>query len=439
MGFGESEKNIYAYDILTFNDVTWGVITRIQKSEIFAPIMASQYQVWGVTLIVLIIIALISVAISRSISKPLSRQVEAMEPLSEGNYAVEIPDQNRGDEIGDIARAVQTFKENGLRMKEMEAEQEMQKAAAEREKREAQIRLANQFDSRVGGVITKLSDSAESMTSVAQQMQSASQQTAELSGTVASSATEADSNVQTVAAAAEELSASSAEIARQIDAVAKKASSAADDAQVTSSSVKELNVLADSIGEVIGTIKDIAEQTNLLALNATIEAARAGEAGKGFAVVADEVKKLANETSSKTIEIDERVNRIQEAIRNSVTAMDKIISNVSEIDAATTTVASAVEEQNAATAEIGRNVSEASTGTQQVSSSIMQVQQNASESGEASNSVLQSATDLKSQSDILKEEVKKFLNEIRGGAEQQKSPAAANDKTNAAGDQEAAE
>jgi methyl-accepting chemotaxis protein len=231
---------------------------------------------------------------------------------------------------------------------------------------------------------------------------------------VASAATEADSNVQTVAAAAEELSASSAEIARQIDAVAKKSSLAADDAQATSKSVNELNTLADSIGEVIGTIKDIAEQTNLLALNATIEAARAGEAGKGFAVVADEVKKLANETANKTEEIDERVNRIQEAIRNSVTAMDKIITNVSEIDESTTTVASAVEEQNAATAEIGRNVSEASTGTQQVSQSIIQVQQNAAETGEASNSVLQSASELKQQTDILRQEVEKFLNEIRG-------------------------
>ena len=178
--------------------------------------------------------------------------------------------------------------------------------------------------------------------------------------------------------------------------------------------MNELNVLADSIGEVIGTIKDIAEQTNLLALNATIEAARAGEAGKGFAVVADEVKKLANETGAKTEEIGERVNRIQEAIRNSVLAMDKIIANVSEIDQATTTVAAAVEEQNAATAEIGRNVSEASTGTQQVSQSIIQVQQNATESGEAANVVLNSAVELKKQSDILKSEVNKFLADIRG-------------------------
>ena len=417
-GYGiymDGDQEVYsAFVPVEFHGVKWAVVSHVDAHEAAKPIVASQLKTAGASVIVLFVAVLISIFVSRTITTPLNRQIAAVKPLADGNYTTDVPDQTRGDEIGEIARALQTFKENGEQMKRMESEQKASEIKMAEDKRQAQEKLATDFDARVGGVIKALAASAEDMAVKAHQMQDASQQTAEISDVVASAATEADTNVQTVAAASEELSASSAEIARQIDAVARKSSAAAKDAQDTSESVNELNILADSIGEVIGTIKDIAEQTNLLALNATIEAARAGEAGKGFAVVADEVKKLANETAEKTEEIDSRVNRIQEAIRSSVIAMDKIITNVSEIDEATTTVAAAVEEQNAATSEIGRNVNEASTGTQQVSSSIVQVQQNASETGEASSSVLASASELKEQSTVLQQEVTAFLDEIRG-------------------------
>lgn len=272
---------------------------------------------------------------------------------------------------------------------------------------------ASTLEVDVGELVATLTAAAERMTETARQMKEASNETSQVSSLVAARATQMSSNVQTVAAAAQELSASSSEIARQIDSVAKQAVTAATDAEATRALVHDLNVLAESVGGVVSTIKDIADQTNLLALNATIEAARAGEAGKGFAVVADEVKKLANETGAKTDEIDDRVMRIQGAMRQSVVAMEKIIENVNQIAASTTSVAGAIEEQNAATAEIVRNVAEASDGTAHVTDSITDVQQKASETGQSADMVLLAASDVHTQADMIREQVRAFIDKIR--------------------------
>ncbi|MDH5723483.1 MAG: methyl-accepting chemotaxis protein [Alphaproteobacteria bacterium] len=278
----------------------------------------------------------------------------------------------------------------------------------------AQARVADVFDEQVGGTIRSLAESSEKLQEAARGMESAAQKTETSSGTVSSAAEETSANVSTVASATEEMTASAKEISSQIASVASKATMASTSASNTSRKVDELNHLVENIGEVVIAIKDIAEQTNLLALNATIEAARAGEAGKGFAVVADEVKKLANETAQKTGEIEGRISEIQGATREAVTAMQEIISNISEIDSASAGTASAVEEQNSVISEITRNISEVSQAAQQVASEIVNVQSASEETGQAAQMLKTSADDIAALSDSLAEAVGKFLAGIRG-------------------------
>lgn len=416
------KEAISAYAPVTFHGTKWAMVTEISKDEVLTRFNEIHYISIACSLTILFIIGLISMWYSRRLTNPIKDMVDAMKVLADGNNSVSVPSLERHDEIGDMAKAVQVFKENAMEMERMEAEAEKNKARAEDDRRATMNRLADDFDKRTSSVIMSLTSASHQMQQTAERMTDASERTSEISSAVAAAATEADANVQTVAAAAEELSASAHEIAQQINTVATMANNASMEAESTSKEVKNLQEMAVSIGAVVGAIKEIAEQTNLLALNATIEAARAGEAGKGFAVVADEVKKLANETAQKTEEIDERVTAIQGAINSSVAAMDKIIRNVKSIDEATTSVTAAVEEQNAATGEIGRNVSEASSGTQQVSENIVSVQEKAYETGEASKTVLEAASELSRLSTELQQQVTGFLSEIRVNRDEKVKP-----------------
>lgn len=391
----------------------WVLVVEIYKSEFMEEVAKSRRILLISAFCVLLLVGVISFFYSRTITGPIKSLSASMNVLANRDYSITVPYQSRGDEMGDMAKSVDVFKQNGMAVQMLEKEQEVLKQKAEADKKIAMNNLANDFDHRTSGIIKSLAAAATEMQATAAQMTATSNKTANASQIVASAAAEADSNVQTVAAATEELSASSSEIARQIASVAQKSARASTEAVNTSQQVNDLNALADSIGEVISAIKDIAEQTNLLALNATIEAARAGEAGKGFAVVADEVKKLATETAAKTIQIDERVGKIQAAIRNTVGAVGRIINDVKDIDHSTSTVASAVEEQNAATSEIGRNISEASAGTQQVAENITDVQRSAEETGEAANNLNSAANELAHISENLQQQVSTFLGEIR--------------------------
>ncbi|MDZ7714126.1 MAG: methyl-accepting chemotaxis protein [Rhodovibrio sp.] len=276
-----------------------------------------------------------------------------------------------------------------------------------------QVKLAENFETQVMGVVNAVSSAATQMQNSAQSLSATSEQTSQQAQAVSAAAEEASSNVQTVSSASEELASSIQEISRQVSESSRISSEASQEAARTNQQVEGLKAAADKIGEVVQIISDIAEQTNLLALNATIEAARAGDAGKGFAVVANEVKSLANQTAKATDEIRAQIGQIQSETGAAVDAIKGISTTIERINEIAQSVASAVEEQGAATQEIARNVQEASTGTMEVTRNISGVSQAANETGAGSSEVLSAASELSTQSERLRGEVDGFLQEIR--------------------------
>jgi methyl-accepting chemotaxis protein len=348
-----------------------------------------------------------------AISKPLGRAVEGLRTLAAGDLQFDIFGVGRKDEIGEVAGAMQVFKDNMQRTKELEIEAADQKRKAEIEKRASLNQMADNFEASVKNVVQGVSSAATQMQSSAQSMSATAEETQRQSTSVAAASEQASTNVQTVASAAEELAASVAEIGRQVAESTRIAGKAVEDADQTNIKVQALSDAAQRVGDVVKLINDIAGQTNLLALNATIEAARAGEAGKGFAVVASEVKSLANQTAKATDDISAQIRAIQTATVDSVEAIRGIGQTIGRINEIATTIASAVEEQGAATQEIARNVQQASAGTSEVSANIVGVTQAATETGRSSEEVLAAAGELAKQSEHLRGEVDQFLRTIR--------------------------
>ncbi|MCL4671754.1 MAG: HAMP domain-containing protein [Sphingomonadaceae bacterium] len=344
-------------------------------------------------------------------SGALNRLAHDMTRLANGERGLEISGLDRKDEIGEMARALNVFHKSGYKLDQLFLERE--KAREERKQMLAQ--LSQQFSQSIGEVVASVAAASSQLKTTAKAMADAAESASDQSERVAGAMHEASNGATAAAAASDEFAMSIGEISRQAATSAELARKASDSADEADATISRLSSAADEVSQVVELIQTIARRTNLLALNASIEAARGGEAGRGFAVVASEVKELAAQTSRATEEVASQIRSMQSSTDASVNALRQVSAQISQLEATAISIASAVDQQSVAGQDLARSIDLAARSTDLVLGDVEGVRETALATGSAAAQVLSSATDLESQSTTLREQVDRFLNKVREG------------------------
>lgn len=356
-----------------------------------------------------------ALVLARSITQPVRSIEKAMNELARGNHGIVVPGIRRKDEIGDMAKAVEVFKDNAIAMVRMQREQEAIRAEAHAGNRKRLLAIADHFEQTVKSVADVVGHSSVAIRESAERMVRRDHSGESRSLGVAEAADQSRAAVAAVAEAAGELAASVDDISRHVAATSEVMREAVAELDRADNRVRGLTDVAGRIDTVVNLIGDIAARTNMLSLNATIEATRAGEAGKGFAVVAGEVKTLAQQTAESTNEIARQVAAIQSATAETVSAIGDVGNAVRRMDEIAAQVSRAVARQAEVTAKIGRCVEEVTEDTRNVTDGVVAVTQSAAHYCGAAMRVMWAADDLTRPAATLKSEVEGFLATIRAG------------------------
>jgi methyl-accepting chemotaxis protein len=349
--------------------------------------------------------------VGRNIARRLGFLSDAMRRIADGDLNVDVQD-NHGDEIADMGRALLFFRQATAEAATARRKESEQTRTLET-RRQLVENATHKFENAVSNIVKTLDRAAVAMDSSARDMANSASRNQEQALATAAASEQATANVGIVATAAEEIAQSIEHIATRVAGSATVASQASGEAKAITEAVESLSASVDEIGEVSNLISSIAAQTNLLALNATIEAARAGEAGRGFAVVAQEVKGLATQTGKATGEITRHIASIEQTTERSVQAIKKISATIEQLSDVANDVAVVMRQQDSVTQEIARNAGAAAKGTRDVAENITEVSNSAVKTGRVASTVLTAAAELGEQSHLLRQEVERYLAQLR--------------------------